>query len=55
MSYHWKYQELQKGEAAEYCKGENGTLDKEKFLKWWFMDIHELFHKNDPPPPQEGQ
>ena len=53
MSYHWKYQELQRGEVTEYCKGENGILDKDKFIKWWFMDIHQLFHKNDPPHPEE--
>jgi hypothetical protein len=50
MSYHWKFEELKKGEVGDYVDDGGGLLDREKFIKWWFMDTDELFHKNDQPP-----
>jgi len=54
MSFHWKYEELQSGEAYDYVDDGNGYLDHQKFIKWWFMDLKEFFHKNDPVPEEEA-
>ena len=55
ISYHYKFEEYQNGEMTRYVTAEDGSLDVEKFVKWWFMEVHELFHKNDAPPENEGE
>jgi hypothetical protein len=50
MSFHWKFLELQNGQAADYVNDGKGGLDVEKFIHWWMMDLHDFFHKNDPKP-----
>jgi hypothetical protein len=45
MSYHFKFKEVINREAQQYFDDGNGNIDKEKFIKWWFMTTDELLHK----------
>ena len=55
ISYHYKFDEYRNGEMVRYVSADDGSLDVDKFVAWWFMDVHQLFHKNDPPPEGEGE
>lgn len=45
MSYHFKFKEVVDREAQQYFDDGNGNIDKQKFIKWWFMTTDELLHK----------
>jgi hypothetical protein len=47
MSYHFKFLEVVNKEAQPYFEDDNSNIDKEKFVKWWFMTTDELLHKNE--------
>ena len=56
MSFHFKFQEVINGTAQAYLDDGNRNIDKEKFIKWWFMTTDELLHKDDvPEEPEEGE
>lgn len=54
MSYHFKFQDIINGTAQDYLNDGSGYIDKEKFIKWWFMTTEEVLHKYDAPPQPEG-
>ena len=58
MSYHFKFMDVINGTAQEFLNDGNGNIDKEKFMKWWYMTTEEVLHKYDveePIPEGEGQ
>lgn len=54
MSFHFKFQDVINGTAQAYIDDGDGNIDKEKFMKWWFMTTEEVLHKYDTPPEQEA-
>lgn len=42
MSYHFKFLDMVNGKAFEYLKTEEGFIDINKFIKWWFCSLQEL-------------
>jgi hypothetical protein len=49
MSYHFKFQDVINNTAQAYLDDGDGNIDKEKFIKWWFMTTEEVLHKYDEP------
>lgn len=41
MSYHFKFLDLVNKKAFDYLNN-NGFIDEEKFLKWWFCKLKDL-------------
>lgn len=55
MSYHFKFQDVVNGTAHDYLDDGNGNIDKQKFVKWWFMTTDEVLHKYDQPEEPEPE
>lgn len=43
LSYHYKYYDALKGNANKYLSNNDGYIDLDEFLKWWFCGITEIF------------
>ena len=41
MSYHFKFLDLVNKKAFDYLNN-NGFIDEEKFLEWWFCKLRDL-------------